>query len=152
MCTQARCTSTYSCTSMPVHCLRVRHRLRATASAPPRSSAPRCLQNAAPNTCRLVGSVGARTRIGWCPAQKPLPPLPSPCPHYLTAPLTPHTPHHVDLHVEGTGVLSRLHQQSCQCLVLVLARQHQGGRAPLHVCVRMHECVQVYLRGILTQT
>ena len=69
-------------------------------------------------------------------------------------PPTPNCNMQRPLHVEGTGLLCRLHQQNCRCLwwERLEFRQIKGGLPVLHVYVCMHECVQESLRGILTHT
>ena len=63
---------------------------------------------------------------------------------------TPHTTHSTprllcDLQVKGTGLLSRLQQLCCRCLVGVLARHHQARHPALHVCVCMHMSACMYM-------
>ena len=140
ICTHARCTWTYSCTSMPVPCLWVRHRRRSTAASLPCAPARCCLHNAAPTTLGVVGRcpVEARTRICLCPAQMPPPPLLFPFP--APAPTTCPHPSHPSLHTTLT-CLSRAPALLVASISSAAAASFFSRHASIKLVISSYMCV-----------
>ena len=163
------CMTMSPCMYMPLPRLGERHPRRATGAAPPCPPGPLhwpCVKPSAYSPpYRYPIKIHTHARQGPAPPPTPLP-LPFPPPPFTPAliplprsrsacsfatapdpPPCPHPSHHTPsltrlvryLQVQGARELGRLHQLRRRSLVLVGARQPQGGASVLYVCVR--KCV-----------